>query len=236
MSLLLLFAGGPVGPIEAVLSIIEANDGLIASCSLSLSGATGLVEGDDAATSAGVLASTASSFIAEDDDAAATTAVLAIVGMAAVTEGNDVASASGAAAIVGSIAVIEENDAFSVEGAIGIDAAFTATEEDDALSISALMPIWYPRRGGDDEWARYERRQIEWEQQLRQIIDRSWQIANGEIDPVTFEPIPPPDYDAVVDELVRQALAVDQDRVQVFIAEQERQREEEAIAVLLVAA
>lgn len=81
-----------------------------------------------------------------------------------------------------------------------------------------------------------ERREQKWKDDLRKIIDQSWRIADGEIDPVTFEPIPPPDYSAVIDELKRQAFALDQARAGAFIAEQERLQSDEAIAVLLLAA
>lgn len=236
MSLVLLFAGGQIGPIQGDLSIAEANDDLTASCSLPVSGSVGSVEANDVATAAGALVITAQVYVDESDDVGTASATLPIAGLATVTEDDDVHSLWGTIAVVGSIAFAEENDGFSAQGATNIAALLAANEEDDAFSASALMPIWYPRRGGDDEWARYERRQIEWQEQLRRIIDRSWQIANGEIDPVTFLPIPPPDYSAVVGEMINQALAVDQARTEAFIAEQERLQEEEAISILLLAA
>ncbi|QIG49561.1 hypothetical protein G5V57_18695 [Nordella sp. HKS 07] len=129
----------------------------------------------------------------------------------------------------------EQGDIIDASGAVGIAASLSIAEEEDTLSLSALMPTWYLRRGGDDAWVQYECRQREWEEQLRLIIDRSWRIANGEINPITFEPIPPPDHSAVVGELIHRALTLDQARTEAFIAEQERLQEEEAIAILLVA-
>lgn len=225
-----------VGPINGNLTRTEDDDVLAASGALSLTGSLGSTEIDDVATAAGALTVTASAFIAEAGDSGASTATVALAGALTVTEGADVPSASGTIDLVGSAAVIEQGDTLGALGALEIEASFSATEEDDTLSASALMPIWCPRRGGDDDWAKYERQQIEWHQQLRRIIDRSWRIANGEIDPVTFEPIQPPDYSVVIGELINQALALDQVRVKTFIAEQKRLQEEEAIAVLLLAA
>lgn len=236
MSLLLLFAGGQVGPIQGDLAFAEAHDGLSASGSLPVSGSAWPGEAHDAATAAGALVVTAQIFVGESDDAISTNALLSLAGTVSLTENDDVPSTDGAVAVVGSAASVEESDSSSMQGAIGLAALLAATEEDDTFSASALMPIWYLRRGGDDEWARRERSQIEWEQQLRRIIDRSWQIANGEIDPITLLPIPPPDYTTVINEMLRQAVALDQARAEAFIAEQEKLQEEEAISILLLAA
>lgn len=226
----------PATAVNADLAVTEADDSVSASSGLEIQASLSSTEAGDVPTAAGALQVAAASFITEGDDTSAATATLALSGSLAVTEGADVPSASGTVDIVGAAAIAEADDTLDGLGALAIEASLTVTEEDDTLSASALMPILYPRRGGDEEWARYERRQIEWEQQLRRIIDRSWQIANGEIDPVTLLPIPPPDYSTVVDELMRQALALDQERTAAFIAEQERMQEEEAIAVLLLVA
>lgn len=236
MSLVLLFAGGQIGPIQGGLSIAETDDGLTASCSLPVFASGGSIEADDVSTVAGALVIAAQTSIGEADDTGGANAVLSLTGTAIIAEDSDVPSSDGTVAIVGSAGFVEESDSCWVQGAIGVGAVFAAIEEDDTLSISALMPIWYPRRSGDDEWARYERRQIEWQEQLRRIIDRSWQIANGEIDPITFLPIPLPDYSAVVKGLINQAVALDQARTETFVAEREQLQEEEAISILLLAA
>lgn len=224
------------GPIEGTLSIVEADDTLVASVTLDLTGNLAATEVDDVATVVGALQVTGSVFATEDDDGFSATATLAIAGMVAATEGDDVPSASGTVDVVGTLVATESDDTLAASGLLGIEASLSVTEEDDTLTADALMPIWYPRRGGTEDQDHYEQRQIEWEQQLRRIIDRSWQIAHGEIDPVTLLPIPPPDYRAVIDELMRQAVALDQARVEAFIAEQEQMQEEEAISLLLLAA
>lgn len=236
MSLLLLFAGRPIGPIQGDLMIIEANDGLAASSSLPVFGSTGSIEADDVAASSGALVITPQVFVGEADDAGVANAMLSLAGIGTIAEDDDVPSTDGTVAVVGSAASVEESDTPLMQGAVGVMGDLAAIEEDDFLSVSALMPILYPRRGGDDARARYEQHQIEWQEQLRRIIDRSWQIANGEIDPVTFLPIPPPDYSSVVEELRRQALALDQTRIRAFVEEHERLQEEEAISILLLAA
>lgn len=225
-----------VGPVNADLAVTEANDTLAALVTLDLLGALAATEADDVPSAASVLAITASTFGTEADDTLAADATLAIVGNVSLAEGDDAPSAAGALDIVATLAAVEQDDGIAASANLIVGASLAVTEEDDALSASALMPILYPRRGGDDEWAKYERRQREWDEQLRQIIDRSWRIANGEIDPVTFERIPPPDHSAVVGELINQALTIDQARAEAFMAAQERFQEEEAIAILLVAA
>lgn len=224
------------GPVDANLSVTESNDSLAASTALELRASLASTETYDVVTAAGALTVTALAFISEGDDTGAAIATLALYGALTVTESDDVPSASGRVDIVGTAAITEASDTFGGFGTVELKASLTVTEGDDSLGATALMPIYYPPRGGDKEWARYEQRQIEWQEQLRRIIDRSWLIANGEIDPGTFKPIPPPDYDAVIDALVRQAEGVDRDRIQAFVAEQERLQEEQAIAVLLLAA
>lgn len=236
MSLLLLFHGTlPAGPIDASLSVTETNDTLAASATVEIIANVAATETNDVASASGTVDIVASAAITEANDTLSSSATLAIAGSAGATEGDDVPSVSGTVDLVGSFTATEENDSFSASSNLIVDSSLAVTEEDDTLSASALMPIFYPRRGGDDEWARYEQRQIEWQEQLRRIIDRSWRIANGEIDPVTFEPIPPPDYSAVIGELINQALSLDQARTEAFMAEQERMQEDEAISILLLA-
>lgn len=209
MSLLLLFAGGPIGPIQGDLTITEANDGVAASSSLSVSGSAGSMEMDDVATSASALVITAQVFVVEVDDTGVANAILLLTGSVPFTEGNDMPSAEGMAAIVGSADFIEDNDIVVAGGAVGVASVFAMVEGDDEFAASALMPIWHVRRGGADELALYEHQQREWQEQLRQIIDRSWRIAHGEIDPQTLLPILPPDYSVVIAEMINQALAIE---------------------------
>lgn len=237
MSLLLLFHGSPpAGPVSGDLAITESSDVLSASSVLPLNGSLTPTEADDVGIASGTLTVAASVIVTEGDDACASGATVALVGGLAAAEGDDVPAAGGRVDIVASIAVSENSDALATQGAIGVKGELSAVEGDDALSASALMPIFYPRRGGGDLWAKYEQRQIEWGQQLSRIIDRSWRIAHGEIDPVTLLPVPPPDYSPVTGELINRARALDQTRVEAFIAEQKRQQEEDAISILLLVA
>lgn len=236
MSLLLLFADGVLGPVEGAFAAIEATDTPSASAVLQIAANVGQAEADDVASAAGATALAGSVALTEADDVGPATAALAIAAGLAGTEGDDVPSAIGALAIVASAAWGEQDDGISAASAVDIGATLTVAEADDILTVSALMPIWHLRRGGDEAWAEYERGRRLWEDQLRQIIDRSWRVAGGEIDPVTFEPIPPPDHSAVIGGLIAQALALDRARTDVFIAEQERLQKEEAIAILLVTA
>lgn len=236
MSLLLLFPSSLAGPVNADFNVIEADDTLVTSAALDLFGNLAVTESGDVATAAGAVTITASAVAAEGDDTLGASAMLVIVANLAITEDDDAPSTAGALEIIASIATVEGDDSITTSANLIVGGFLTITEEDDTLSAEALMPIWYPHRGGDEEWARYERRQIEWEQQLRRIINRSWQIVHGEIDPITFLPIQPPDYSAVIEELMGKIKALDKTRVEAFIAEQEQLQEEEAISILLIAA
>lgn len=224
--------------VNADLDVTEDDDTLSASGGVHIQASLAATEANDVPSASGALQVTASAFITEQDDVGASTGTLSISGSVAVTEGDDVPSASGTVDVVGSLAVVEDDDTLSAQGLLGIEASLAITEDDDTLSALALMPIVYPRRGGIDEQEQeeFERRKRRWKDDLGRIVDRSWRIANGEIDPVTFQPIPPPDFSAVIDELKRQALALDQERATAFVAQQEQMQEEEAIAVLLLAA
>lgn len=237
MSLLLLFHGSPpAGPVSGNLVVAEANDILSASGTLPLNGALATTEADDVGTASGVAAIAASTFTTEADDTGVATATLSLAASLSLSEGSDFPSAGGMVGIVGSLAGVEQDDAIAVQGALGNAGTLAIAEQDDTLAASALVPVWYPRRGDDDRWSEYERRQVEWQDQLRWIIDRSWQVAHGEIDPITFETIPPPDYSAVIGKLINQAITLDQARVEAFVVEQKRLQEEEAISILLLAA
>jgi len=227
-----------IGPVNADFNVVEADDTLTATVTLDLFGNLSATEADDVPSAAGALSIAASAFITEADDTLAADTTLDIVASVALTEGNDVPSASGTVDIVAAFSAVEDDDSISASANLIVSAFLTITEEDDTLSASALMPIVYPRRGGIDEQEQeeFERRKRRWKDDLGRIVDRSWRIANGEIDPVTFQPIPPPDFSAVIDELKRQALALDQERAAAFVAQQEQMQEEEAIAVLLLAA
>jgi hypothetical protein len=224
-------------PFAASAFLAENDDTVTASNALP-GGSVGLLEDDDTVTATTAVLIKGAASITETNDTVSSTATILIKGTATLTEADDAVSSVMKLVATGDMALTEGPDTVTATATkVDVYRAETAlVEDDDTLSASALMPIFYLRRGGDDEWARYEQRQIEWEQQLRRIIDQSWQIAHGEIDPVTFLPIPPPDYSAVIDELMRQALALDQARVEAFIAEQERLQEDEAISLLLLAA
>lgn len=225
-----------VGPVNADVNVVEVGDASTAFVRLDLFGDLTVIEADDIATAVGAVTITASEAIIEAGDTLAASAELAIVASLAITEGDEVTSATGTLDSVASLATIERSDDIAASANLIVSADLATIEDDDTLNVDALMPIWYPRRGGDDEWGRYERRQIEWERQLRRIINQSWQIVHGEIDPITFLPIQPPDYSAVIEELTGKVKALDKTRVEAFIAEQEELQKEEAISILLIAA
>jgi hypothetical protein len=236
MSLLLLFNGGVIGPVNADLAVTEANDTLIVSAALDTAGGLGVTEAHDVPSAAGALAVGGSAFINEADDGVGATATVLIAAVADMGEAGDVPASAGAIAVTAVLAVVEADDTVSTAAALGLVAAMILAEEGDFLASFTQMPIFYPRRGGLDAGEERERRQREWREDLRRIIDRSLRIARGEIDPVTFEPIPPPDYSPVIFALIDEARALDRSRAETFVAELRLAQEEEAIALLLLAA
>lgn len=232
----ILPAGVQVSPVNADLAITEQDDSIAASATLDLLATLAATEADDFPTADGTVLITTSSFPTEADDTAASTGIVAIAANVVITETDDVPSVAGAAGIVGSVISTEAGDTLAADVQIGILANAVITEDDDTIAIAALMPIWYPRRGGIDERQEFERQQREWKENLRRIIDEAWLIAAGIIDPVTRQVIPPPDYSPVIEAMIKDALAVDQARAEVFMAEEVRRQEEDAIAVLLLAA
>ena len=222
--------------IKGTLSATEANDTLGATGTLPIVGTVSITEVGDTLSTVGTVALKGTASITEANDTLAATATIAIKGTLSVTEANDTLAATGTLPITGILSITEQNDSAGGAGAVAIIGTLSATEADDTLAAASQMPIFYPRRGGWDERLEFERRQREWQENLRRIIDRSWRIANGEIDPITFEPIPPPDYSIINAVLAQQQQALDRQRIETFMAAEQRRQEDDAIAVLLLAA
>jgi hypothetical protein len=222
------------GPVNATLAIAESDDVLDAAAALDVTATAATTEVNDGASSAGTLDLAGAGLFAEADDAVAGMATLDVTATVATAEADDGPSAAGVVQVTAALAITETDDALSSDAAIAIIAAGVMLESDDDVSASALMPIFYPRRGGFDDREDYERWLKQWHEQLRRIIDRSFKIANGEIDPITFEPIPPPDYSPVIGAMISQALSIDQARTEAFMAEQRQLQEDDAIALLLL--
>ena len=225
-----------VGLVNGIASITEANDTLSATATLAIKGTASITEAGDTVSATGTIGLNGTVSITEANDTLAASATLAIKATLSATEASDTLAAAGTLPITGVLSVTEQNDTTGGAGAVAIIGTLSITEADDTLASSALMPIFYPRRGGWDERQEFERRQREWQENLRRIIDRSWRIANGEIDPITFEPIPPPDYSIINAVLAVQQQALDHQRTEAFIAEAQRRQEDDAIAILLLAA
>jgi hypothetical protein len=222
--------------IQGTLSSTEANDTLSATAMLAIKGTASITEADDTLAATATLAIKGTVPITEASDTLSAAATLAIKGTLAATEANDTLAAAGMLVITGVLTLTEQGDTIVSAGVLPIATTLAITEAGDTLAAASQMPIFYPRRGGWDERLEFERRQREWQEDLRRIIDRSWRIANGEIDPITFKPIPPPDYSPVIETLLNQALSLDRQRVDAFIAEERRRQEDDAVAILLLAA
>ncbi|WP_162918573.1 hypothetical protein [Taklimakanibacter deserti] len=241
--LLLLFAGATASASVGSLSVTEANDTSSATATLLIKGAASPTEAGDTLSSAAALLIKGTFAASEASDTPASAGVLPITGTLSLTEAGDTLSAQGAGQplTTGSLDLAEADDGLSAAAALSITGTISVAEAGDTLAATAAVadapaPLVFAHVGGDDPRLIRERRQREWREELRRIIDRSFLVASGIIDPVTTQPIPSPDYSAVIDGLLAQALLVDRERREAFIAERERLQEEEAFAILLLAA
>lgn len=165
-----------------------------------------------------------------------------ILGTASITEADDTLTATSGLTIAGMLSATEANDTLSAT-AIGANRGqLNVTEDDDTLT-SSFFPVLRVNQRGSGPWPDpgdyAAKRKREWEEELKRIIDRAFRIANGEIDPETLEPIPepvPPDLSMVNDALASRALAADQAKIDAYIADEQRRQEDEAMAILLLAA
>jgi hypothetical protein len=225
--------------INGTASISEADDTLSGTGTLLIQGTLSRMEADDTLSAAGTLTIKGSASITEANDTLSATGALALNGAASITEAGDAVTSTSTLLIKGAVGVTEADDTLAATGTAQRSGVVDITEANDAVTASGAAPtpiISLHRRGAWDERQEFERRQREWAEDLRRIIDRSWRIANGEIDPITFEPIPPPDYSLVNAALAAQAISLDRRRAEAFIAEAQRRQEDDAIAVLLLAA
>jgi hypothetical protein len=108
--------------------------------------------------------------------------------------------------------------------------------QNDAFQVEVVAPIVTVRRGGIDERQDIWRRELEWERDLKLVIDQAWAIAHGLMDPVTLEPIPPPDLEGLATALELIEQARDRAAADIVMEAEARRQEEEAIAILLLAA
>jgi hypothetical protein len=213
--------GGSVNTgISGTLSATEANDALAATGTIALKAALSGTESNDAAAVTAALAIRATLSAAQADDTLSAAGALAIRADANTTLAGAAAAATGAAAIKANASIIEQEDEVAASGETGI----------------APAPIIIATRHGADDRKEFERRQKEWQEDLRRIVDRAWKVANGEIDPVTLEPMPPADLASLAGALELVHKARDQAALDEFMADEARLQEEEAVALLLLAA
>lgn len=240
MSLLLLYQGASTTKI-GTLSVTGANDTLSSTGTVAIKGTLSATEAADTISSGGTAALKGTLSVAVANDTIAATGAIALKSAGSITAANDTSSAAGAVALVGAAAIIEGSDALTGPAIVPVLAQLAATEDSDSVSSSFFPVLQIRPRGGPwpipgDEpvW----RRDL-WDRDLRRVIEEAWRIANGEIDPVTRverPPPPEPDYAAVHEALAARATAAERDQVDQIVAARERLLEDEAIAILLLAA
>ena len=240
MSLLLLFRSDPGGPLSGTVSVTEADDTVAAAAGLALGATASMAEAGDTVSALATLAIKGTLSASLANATLAATGTLALKGAASVTEAGDSVSSSAALAIRGTVGVAQADDIVAATGGTGaITGSLGAMLADVTASSSVALaqaPIVIAHGGGADDREEYERWLRNWQDDLRSTIDRAWKIANGEIDPLTLEPVPPADLASLTSALELIGQARDQAATDAFMAEEARLQEEEAIAMLLLAA
>lgn len=229
--------------LKGTASITEAADALSSAATILIKGAASPTEAGDTLSSTATLLIKGTLSATEAGDALTATGVLPIAGTLSVTEADDTLSADGVGQPIttGTLNLTEADDRLTATAALAIVGTVTITEAADTLTAAATIADAPPagvfiRHGGIDERPELWRQERERKDDLRRIIDQAFAIANGEIDPVTLEPIPLPDFEGLALALRGAQEARDQADMETLLAAEVRRQEEEAIAVLLLAA
>jgi hypothetical protein len=235
VSLLLLFNAGDV--VAGSAAIMEQADTASASGGIAIAAITGVSEAADGLIAGGMLKVAATSVQSEAADMPGGQARLLVQAFAPLAETNDELASACVVSLGGMGEIIEIGDVSAAAATTSIMGALAIVETDDELAAGTFLgsvPLPY-RRGGDDDWKQHEWEK-HWQQDLRRIIDEAWRVANGEIDPVTRAELPQPDLSTVHDALSLLAERQATLHMRTVIAEQERRAEDEALALLLLAA
>jgi hypothetical protein len=230
-------SAGNVG-ISGTAGITEANDTAAATGTIAIKGTLSATLAGATLAATGALALKGTASITEAHDTVSATGTLALRGSASVAEADDTASSAGLLPVTGRLSAAEAGDTVSSAGGAAISATLDATSPEVTAAATGQvvgMPIIITHRGGGERHD-YERRLWRRQEELRRTIDQAWKIANGEIDPVTLEPVPPADLQSLAAALRLIHATRDQAVRDEFMAGEARLQEEEAVAVLLLAA
>lgn len=204
-----------------------------------ISGALSTTESADSASAMGTLSVQGSVHRAEFDDIPQASGALAIRAFSGTSEAYETLLATSVLFIGGAVDAVEMADMLAVVSVIAIVATLSIPEADDTGSADTFMGgIPLPARpgGGEDSaWERYARER-QWQADLRRIIEQAWRIAHGEIDSVTRDVKPPPDLRVILGVLSRRAEARVNEDLRSYVTRRQRCAEDDATAVLLLAA
>lgn len=207
--------------------------------SAAVSGGVSSTEASDTPSVAGTLHIRSALTAAEASDTTSGDGALPIQGALAAGDATDLASSGGTLALSAILTTSESEDDLNVLGTLPIAGAISVAEADDTGSADTFMGgIPLPARpgGGEDSaWERYARER-QWQADLRRIIEQAWRIAHGEIDSVTRDVKPPPDLRVILGVLSRRAEARVNEDLRSYVTKRQRCAEDDATAVLLLAA
>ena len=203
--------------------------------------ATGAVASTPASAPAPVIAALA---LSEASDGLVAAGALAVKASASPIEAGDGLASAGALALAASVSVSENGDTCASQGSLAIKAAHSAVEEADLLSAASrlqgedLALAHAARRGGawPDPHDGIARTRQERELDLRRAIDEAWERAYSESESAVRREPAAPDLASLCEALVRLAEARTEQCRASAIANLQRSAEDDAVAVLLLAA
>ena len=221
---------------SATASIAEAGDGIAAAGALAIRGLASIPGAVATLSATSRLAKKATASLPEAHDAASAKGGIALLGTARMTASAAALAAAAVLPVAGAVGVIAKAATLAAVGASASFGRAAVTLQGVAISAAADTPSVYRGRGGIDERTALHRRERQWERDLKRIIDEAWDIAHGLIDPVTRESVAPPDVVGLAASLNEVRRQDDRKRIGTLMADEARLREEDAIALLLLAA
>jgi hypothetical protein len=221
---------------SATAAIAEARDTVAAAGALAIRGSASNPGAVATLSATGRLARKATASLPEADDAASAKGGITLLATARMTASAAALAATAVLPAAGVVGVIAEAATLAAVGASASFGRAAVTLQGVTVSAAADTPAMYRRRGVVDERATLRRREREWERDLKRIIDEAWDIAHGLIDPVTRVSVAPPDVAGLAASLNLVRRQDDRKRIGTLMAQEARLREEDTIAVLLLAA
>jgi hypothetical protein len=212
----------------------ETNDTIWARGVAARNGGASMAVAGNSPAARGALTLKAMTALVGTSNAAVASAILPVAGTLGAVEARDMVSSAGGTRATAALGATLADVSLAADGAAAIAGRSTIILADAKMSASAAKPAVILRRAGSDGSDEFERHQREWRQDLRRVIDDAFGIAGSLVDPDM--PGPPPDFAGLAGALHLRRQAMEQETVELLLAEEARRQEEDAMAILLLAA